>query len=444
MSSGFVDKVQKFIKERGLLSAGDRVCVALSGGADSSALFGVLLALKGELDLTLSAVHVNHGLRGEESDRDEQFVKMLCEAHAVPFFVFHPDVKGAAARDGLSIETAARQERYRCFEGQSASGQCLVATAHTLSDSAETMLINLFRGTGLQGLTGIPARRGAIIRPLLSVTGDETLAFAEESGLGFVTDSSNLTDAYFRNRIRHHLVPQLKRLKPEFETMFARAAENLREDEALLSAITEKTYRKFSREGFRTDFLLSLPNGLQARVLKELFRRFGLQFDRKNCMLIRSLAQSPKGAVQVGRNCFVTVNDGVLSVETREKKVKQTAAAFVGADGAKLLHMRAIVVSSEFIHGEDTFFAVDCDKLTGTPMLRTRREGDTVKLPGRPTKTVKKLQSERHIEKRDEKILLCDELGVVWLEDFGPAERAAADEATKKLILMGVCQHDER
>lgn len=432
------------MKERGLLSAGDRVCMALSGGADSTALFGILLALKEEFSLTLLAVHVNHGLRGEESDRDEQFVKDLCETYGMPLFIFHPDVKGAAEQGGLSIETAAREERYRCFEDVAKKEHCLVATAHTRSDSAETMLLNLLRGTGIRGLTGIPAQRGSIIRPLLSLSGEETHAFVLKAGLHFVTDSSNLSDDYLRNRIRRHVTPELQKIAPEYESMFARAAHNLWQDEELLCAVTDEAYALFEQGGFRTDFLLARQEGLQARLLKEFFKRFGLQFDEKKCMLIRSLAASGRGAMQAGENRFVAVEDGRLCVKTREYRKKEMAAAFVGADGAEFLHVRARIVYSDGIHGKDTFFTVDCDKLCGKPFLRTRREGDCIALVGRPRKTVKKLQCERHIENRDEKVLLCDDLGVVWLEDFGPAERAAADERTKKIILLGVCQNDER
>lgn len=432
------------MEEQGLLRQGDRVCVALSGGADSVALLAVLLGLRDTLGLAVRCCHVNHNLRGEESARDEQFVKELCARFDVPLTLFSVDCAGAARRDGLSVETAARNERYGCFARLAQSENCLVATAHTASDQAETVLFRLARGTGLRGLCGIPAKRGPFIRPLLCVTRQQVEAYVGELGLPFVTDSTNLSDVYTRNRLRHQVIPQLKDLNPSFEAAVTRMCAALRQDETVLENLTQTEYERVSSAEFSLAAFASVPEGLLNRVIQEFFCRHGLLFDAKKCILIRSLMAAGSGAVQVGKEQAVTVAQGRLALVRTGAPVFHGEVCTFQAPKTVFLHLAVEKQSLSAIHRKDTFFMVDYDKLVGKPFLRTRRPGDTVKLPGRPTKTVKKLYSEQKTQNRDEKVLVCDALGVVWLEDAGPVERAAVDGTTKTILKMGVVCFDER
>ena len=195
--------VHAFLTELDCLRPEDTVCCALSGGADSVCLLRCLLALSQEWKITLSAVHINHHLRGAESDRDAAFCRELCEALAVPLQILDVDAAQYARQMHCSEELAARTCRYEAFSQVQADW---IATAHTASDNAETLVHRLIRGAGLHGLCAIPPRNGRFLRPLLTVTREQVEQYLAQLHQDFVTDSTNLTDQYTRNRIRHHIL----------------------------------------------------------------------------------------------------------------------------------------------------------------------------------------------------------------------------------------------
>ena len=221
-----LDKLLFTLKQYRMVAPGDQVVCAVSGGADSVALLFALYLLREKLGICVSAVHFNHGLRGEESDRDEAFVEKLCHRLDVPLTVGRAAVK--PGKKGL--EAAAREARYRFFS--TLSGK--IATAHTADDNAETVLMHMVRGTGLKGLGGIAPIRGPFIRPMLGITRQEVLAFLEEYRLQYVTDSSNESDCFLRNRLRHHVMPLLKQENPRLCRNMSAMAQRLREDEEAL------------------------------------------------------------------------------------------------------------------------------------------------------------------------------------------------------------------
>ena len=214
-------KVLSFIRENGLAPRGARILTALSGGADSVCLLLMLRKLCGVLGIRVSAMHVNHGLRGEEADRDEAFCRALCERLQVPFRSERADVRREAAEAGEGIEEAARNVRYRLLFAErermlsgSGEGACpgvFIACAHHADDQAETILLNLLRGSGLKGLAGMrPGREDGVIRPLLCIGREEILRYLEANGQDYVTDSTNLVNDNPRNYIRNVLLPGLK------------------------------------------------------------------------------------------------------------------------------------------------------------------------------------------------------------------------------------------
>ena len=200
--------------EEKLLCPGEplHLAAAVSGGADSMALLRILLALQPEFGFVLSACHVNHGLRGESADRDEAFVRAECARLGVPLRVFH--AAEMADEVGLPSEHAgedwARRLRYACFARLCGEGIDVVATAHTANDQAETLLLRLARGTGLHGAAGIRPKRGCYLRPLLALTRQDTESFCRAAGQAWVTDETNATDAYARNRVRRAALPALQ------------------------------------------------------------------------------------------------------------------------------------------------------------------------------------------------------------------------------------------
>lgn len=204
--------ILEFIRRNRLFLPGDRVIVALSGGADSVCLLVVLNECKDELGISLKAVHVHHGLRGREADRDSEYAKTLSQSLSLPFSCVHVDVTGYAREHKLSVEEAGRLLRYEVLENERLSfGGNKIAVAHHKDDQAETILHHLFRGTGLKGLGGIRPERDRIVRPLLSVGKTEILAYLEEKGISYCEDSTNSHTDYARNRIRGILLPAIKK-----------------------------------------------------------------------------------------------------------------------------------------------------------------------------------------------------------------------------------------
>ncbi|MCM1150094.1 MAG: tRNA lysidine(34) synthetase TilS [Butyricicoccus sp.] len=223
-----IDGLRRFAKKYDMLPDGARILCAVSGGADSVCLLHLLKS--GGADVVCA--HFNHRLRGAESDRDERFVRALCEKLGVECLTGAGDVARRAAENSIGTEEAARALRYEfLFESAEKCGADRIATAHNAEDNAETVIMNLARGAGLRGLGGIPPRRGKIIRPLLQTTREEIIAYLAENGLGHVEDSTNAADAFARNRLRHHVLPVLRQQNEAAVLNIARAAELFRADE---------------------------------------------------------------------------------------------------------------------------------------------------------------------------------------------------------------------
>lgn len=228
------NKVEAFITKYNLLNHNDLYIVALSGGADSVAL---LLLLK-EQGFRIHAAHCNFHLRGEESDRDEAFCVELCGRLGIELHRVHFDTNTYADLHHVSIEMAARELRYRWFEQlRQDIGAAAICVAHHQNDSVETILMNIIRGTGLRGLTGIQARNGFVLRPLLCVSRDEIERFLSERGQSYVTDSSNLTEDYMRNKIRLQVLPLLQTLNPAVLNHILQTAENLAAAQATIDVL---------------------------------------------------------------------------------------------------------------------------------------------------------------------------------------------------------------
>ena len=237
----FTRTVSSFISRHRLLQTDGQYLVALSGGADSVALLLVLKSMGSEVE----AVHCNFHLRGEESDRDEQFVISLCERHGVKLHRIHFDTRAYAQLHHVSIEMAARELRYRYFEQlRQDLGMNAVCVAHHRDDVVETVLMNLCRGAGTRGLAGIPPVRGRIVRPLLWTSREEIETYLDVHRIPHIEDSSNRSDDYTRNRIRHQIIPLLMEENPSFLSAIGRTAELLREDDACLCREAEAFLRE--------------------------------------------------------------------------------------------------------------------------------------------------------------------------------------------------------
>ena len=327
------------IQRQRLFAAGETVVVAVSGGADSVALLDILSHLEEE-KLSLVVAHVNHGLRGLESDGDEAFVSGLAARYGLPFESLRADVAGLSQRDKISLEDAGRRERYRFFAQVAASrGAASIALAHHRDDQAETVLMRLLRGAGGSGLSAMGSlSQGVLKRPLLSISRAEIERYLMESGLNFRTDASNADTTILRNSIRHELIPLLTRYNPKISERLAATAEILACDEELLERLTETAYARIARPGcaapaFAIEELAKEPRGLRLRLYRRAL--FELRGDLRHIGLphleaIDRLALSPRPncRIKLPGETFVSRSYGALAftraLESREAAFELT------------------------------------------------------------------------------------------------------------------------
>lgn len=231
------NKILTYINKENLLKRGEKVIVTCSGGADSIFLLHIL----NKLGFECVVAHCNFHLRGEESDRDENFVREFCKKKGLTLLVEHFDTKQFAADNKLSIEMAARELRYNWFEKIRAEYNAgAIAVAHHSDDSIETILLNLLRGTGLKGICGIRPKNGYIVRPLLCVNRKEIEEYLAENGIGYITDSTNLENEYTRNKIRNIVMPILREINPQIDSVMLSNAENFAAAETIYKVVIEK------------------------------------------------------------------------------------------------------------------------------------------------------------------------------------------------------------
>ena len=418
------------IEHFSLIPKGSHVTVALSGGADSMALLHVLANLRNSLDFTLLAAHYNHGIRGTEADRDEQFVKAVCERMAIPLFCEKGDVLALAKQKHIGLELAAREARYDFLYRVAPD---LIATAHTASDHLETVLINLTRGSGSKGLCGIPAKRGRIIRPMITVTREEVESYCRRHDISFVTDSTNLSDDYTRNKLRHRVVPVLKELNPSAEKAALRAARSLQEDEEALDAIAEDFLAAHFGDGaLSLDGFADLPTAIQKRVVRRYTARMipGMILDHHHTQeTVRICLQ--KGRTGLPGDRFAEAAGGKLTLQPVRS---QTAYRVETCEMT-----REEIKKTEKIHNLLFNNAADCDKIVGKTVLRTRLAGDRIRLAGSGcTKTLKKLYLEKRVplSLRESLPVIADEEGVIWIYGIGVAARCAVTEKTKRVFFI--------
>ncbi len=440
-----IERVISAISRYQMIQPEESLLCCLSGGADSVAL---LICLH-ELGYNVKACHINHNLRGEESDRDEQFCRELCERLVVPLEVYSIDVKSYAAENKLGTEQAARIMRYRIFEQ---TGCDKICTAHTLSDSLETLLFNLSRGTGLKGLASIPAVRGRIVRPLIECSREEVEQFLTGRGQTWVTDSTNLTDDYDRNRIRHNVIPALKEINPSLEKTIRGTLCNLREDSAFIEAETDSFLAKARKDkGLDCALLEKAPAAISGRAIKRLCDEAGHDCSRETVNNIRELLGG--GKLTLGYGLYAVAKNGVLFIEKQPEEIPYTEVSVNGSGSYSFLDKTVEMIiepnskKNANFHKKLTYFLLDYDKIKGDIVIRNRRAGDRIKLAGRQhTSDLRKLmQSKLERGERGRCVLLSDGEGVIAAEGFGIADRVKLTDQTKTVLLCKIssgCHND--
>lgn len=446
------DKVRAFIARHRFIEHGDTVIVALSGGADSVSLLHVLDSLKEEYDLDLRAAHLNHMIRGEEAERDERFVAGLCEAWGIPLELRRADIPSLAEERGESLELCGRNERYRFFGELCECYHAKVATAHNRNDNTETVMLNLTRGTGLSGMGGIPPRRGAIIRPLLTVSRDEIEAYCTAHELSFVTDSTNADELYTRNRLRHSVLPLLRELNPSLDEGLMRMSGIMREADDYLNEISKEELKRCRNTyGYACEKLLRLPPAVLGYALRLIAKEAGATADFRHIELMTA-ALFDGGSVELSGGFTASCAQGTLRI-IRESGAEDRAvddapiplSEYKNAVRLRIEDGRIVDPFPEVAlrHGEKNHQnilnnSIPCAVVTSDTVVRRRRAGDTF-TDGRRgvTKTLKKLFNELKIprERRDSLLLVARGGEVLWIEGVGTSKAARVSEEENADIL---------
>lgn len=443
---------------------GKRVVVGFSGGADSVSLLYRLLELREVLEIKVEAVHLNHCLRGEESLRDENFVRKFCRQNQVPLHVKRIEVAKLAAENGLSVETCGREERYRLFE-EIAGDDGVIVTAHTLSDDMETVIFHMIRGTALNGLCGIPAVRGNVVRPLLQCTREDVEDYCQRKGLSFVTDSSNFSTDYLRNKIRAEIIPKFFEINPAADRSFTRMKAALQRDGRYLDEIVCGLWKQMQKEGFLSlEPIAGQPEAIVYRVAVKVLEQYGFSLEYQNVEKVAGLLQARDGRQELGRNVYLRVKEHRLFLEEPVSEIpffqwetelldggetNQFTVAYdevskgVQVARKRTLHLQVLsrkdAAHFEKIYKNLLIFALDYDTIIGKLVFRQKLSGDRLKtVKSNGTKTVKKFFNEKKVPivLRRRALVVCDDAGILAVEFLGVSERAAVTEDTKRVLLI--------
>jgi tRNA(Ile)-lysidine synthase len=446
------NKIERVIVTWNMLPEGCTVIVGLSGGADSMTLTHFLLKYRKTHHIHILAAHINHGLRGTEADSDERFVADWCEKNGVELKIHRADIRALAAERSEGLEECGRNVRYTFFRSLCDS-DAKIATAHTLSDSAETVLLNLAKGAGTRGLRGIPPVRDNIIRPLIGITRSEVEEYCRFYGLPYVTDSTNLEQDYARNKIRHSVIPVLKEINPSFEHSVAVLTENLGRDEAYFRSLAQESLLIAKcRGGYHLSELRALPQPVLIRAVAiAAGEAASARIESKHLCAVVSIIQKGAGSVTIagGIQCSVQGNTFFIGKISRrenwsvpfnplETRLPDGRVLFILELSRKEYEKRREINNLLFnnLINYDTIFSITS--------VRNRRNGDIFRPAGRGiTKSLKKLFNESKLEPmlRDKAVMLESDGRIVWIEGFGASQEACVTNDTQKVaeIIIKEC-----
>lgn len=434
-------KVKETIKRYAMLENTSSIAIGISGGADSVCLFDVLLKLRAEFGFEITAVHVNHNLRGEEAMRDQKFVEELCKKDGIELTVVSADVSSLAKEMHIGIEECGRKVRYEAFES---TGCDKIAVAHSLSDCIETTVFNLIRGSSLSGITRIPPIRGKIIRPLINCTSEEIRRYCNENNLDFVVDSTNLHDDYSRNFIRERIVPQFSRLNGNFAESFERFYDSVEKDENFLNLQAERLFEKAAVDnGFSREILLSSDEAVLKRCLRFILNKnMKKQVEKKHIDLVED-AIKKCSSVQLSKDLYISSNRDIITFHTALNLPSASWEAFEEngefSSPYKTYLIRTERFDSEKHLGENNI--CDASFLESPLKMRSRKDGDRIMLLKRKvSKTLKKLFNEEKIpiSKRNELAVLESAGKLIWVESFGVNAPFAVTEKTEKVAIIKI------
>lgn len=440
-----------------MVQQGEHILVGLSGGADSVCLLTVLHGLKEELGLHLSAVHVHHGIRGEEADLDAQFSKDLCVQLEIPIYMIYRNVQAEAAELKISLEEAGRKARYEEFEKLSMSlGNVKIGVAHHMNDQAETVLFNLMRGSGLKGLGGMRPVRDMIIRPLIECSRVEIENYCKEMGINYKVDSTNESNAYSRNKIRNQLIPYLQEnFNPSVVSQISRMSEGFREDLDFLDQQAQIHFEKCIKEASENRVVLNVTGliGLHPALRKRIYlvaikhlRKTLQGYENKHLAMLDSF-------IFMGTGKKISLLEG-LFVEKVYQEVYFSLETKKGSFWEYILYKEDTIIELSEIHsrlevrvfnndntikiGENRYTKwFDYDKIICNLSVRNRRDGDFIYLQG--SKQRKKLKDyfidlKLPRELRGALPLIANGSEVLWIIGYRRNDASKVSLETKKIL----------
>ena len=455
MSKTIEQNILKFIDDNHLIDIGDKILVALSGGADSVFLISFLLKYKKRLGVDLSAFHLNHKLRGKNSDRDEKFCKEFCSERKIEFISVSKDVKSYAEKNKISVEEAGREIRYSELNKAAKKNNCSkISTAHNSSDNVETILLNFFKGTGLKGMVGIPVKRGNIIRPILSLNSDEIRKYLKQNKIPFRVDESNLSSDYERNFLRNEVIPKLKeRLSTRLEEKIGNTSKIIFD----INLFVEKQIEPIQKKAVRFDGnklklnskeIAKLDKSLVSIFLKDVIENnFDIELSSENIYSLIDLmniqtgksvrlkenivASKERNEIIIGEKLYSLNENAVYTIKVGEKiKVYNNTISIlkVSRKNIKLTSDKSV----EFISG---------DSVAEEFQIRRWKSGDKFYPIGmKGSKKISDFLADEKIPsyKKQEQPVLSNADKIVWVIGLRLDERFKVTPGTKTIFKLNV------
>jgi tRNA(Ile)-lysidine synthase len=412
------------------------VAVALSGGSDSMALLYYMLSVKEKYPFNLVAINVEHGIRGNSSLSDTEFVKSVCDKLAVPLYCYSVDCLTYAKEHKLSVEQAARIKRYDCFCNLLDSDKCdLIATAHHAKDNLESVLFNLFRGTGLKGLTGVNAIvNGKIIRPFVTVEKSEIDEYVTANAIPFVTDETNAETDYTRNAIRLNVLPQIEKLFPDAQKCVSRLSQTVALESDYVESMA-KTVCEFTDGTFKID--VNAHPALISRAVVMGLKALGVERDWEKIHVDSTLS-----LIEKSNGAKINLLRGVIAVREYDKITlyrnsidEKVQTPF----SIESINFKNQTLSIDRVNGDvnlkSGLFA-DLDKIPQTAVIRTRRQGDTFTKFGGGTKSLNDYFTDAKIPARlrDEIPLLASESTIYVIFGYAVSDKVKVESSTENII----------
>jgi tRNA(Ile)-lysidine synthase len=468
-----LDKIRQTVQKFEMLKRGDHVIAAVSGGPDSVALLQALVLLSPDYNLTLTVAHLNHGLRGAESDAEEQLVRRLSRERGIPCTVKRVNLPARQAKEKRSLEDMGREERYTFFSNLAEEvGATRIAVGHHRGDQAETVLMHLIRGSGLEGLKGIlPVREGIIIRPLLELDRKDILDFLRAGDLSFLEDSSNSEDQFLRNRVRHELIPLLQRqYNPRIVSTLNRTAEIVRREDDYLKSTARRildawqipSLAKAGETTFEISKVLGLHEALQYRVIKALLEScvslpYPVSSAHIQAILDLCRGRRPDGCLHLPGKIIVKRGYGMLTLAYRdgtmipaenaegERREKDLFCYSIEIPDRVEIQELGRTVKTSFAEGQErghfegerNVAFLDLDKVQLPLAVRNRREGDRFQPLGMAgTKKLKAWFIDEKIPRRQRNsiALVADRQSVIWITGMRLSERVRVNEKTRRIV----------